>query len=91
MAITSKNYNLTHSWQELGDNSGSKSNAQANFYVNTNGGIFYFGTDKPDDSDDTGMYISAGSRITYIPQGTKLYGKLKRNNNVCTVVVNIDS
>ena len=91
MAIKSSIIELTDSWQELIDNSGTNSDAENHMYVNSGSGIFRFDTDTPDDTENWGMRISAGARYTYVPTGTKLYGKRNVINDKCIVILNINS
>ena len=91
MAIKSSIKELTDSWQELIDNSGTDNNAKNHMYVNSGSGLFRFDTDTPDDTENWGMRISAGARYTYVPTGTKLYGKRNTINDKCVVILNVDS
>jgi hypothetical protein len=85
--ITSKIIELTDEWQLLIDNSDGKEGVS--FYVNNGSGIFRYGSDAPDNSENWGMRISAGARIIPIPT-TKLYGKKNVLNDECNVIINID-
>jgi len=90
MALKTSYIELNKDYQIILDNSGQNSSADNFIQVNHGTAELFFDTDTPS-SSSIGLRWSAGARILFVPQGSKLYGRLWKNSDSCSVIVNKDS
>ena len=90
MALVTDLISLKKDYRLLIDNTGDNSSSNNFVYINKGTAELRFDKDTPS-KYDFGMRWSAGAHVLYVPEGSKLYGRLSMLTTVCDAMVNIES